>query len=185
LLPLCQPTLLVGLFMAACSASSTCAGASAFLGGSSALADRAVMDEPRRLPPPHKSRSTSCSQTAPVEPATSARWLDVQKHRPLPTRGVTTAVRSPRQAGPLRPACYFWKGAGGQPAPGFSANRRDRSPVPALRRRKRLCRPSVKKIAVRKTGDASWAVPLAFRVLLTGILVENTGSTISDPIAKQ
>src|ERR1019366_7534722 len=29
LLPLCQPTLLVGLFMAACSASSTCAGASA------------------------------------------------------------------------------------------------------------------------------------------------------------
>jgi hypothetical protein len=61
-------------------------------------ADQAVMDEPRRLPLPHKSRSTSCSQTAPVEPATSARWLDVQNHKPPPTREVTTAVRSPHQA---------------------------------------------------------------------------------------
>jgi hypothetical protein len=171
--------------MAACSASSTCAGASAFLGGSSALADRVVMDEPRQLPLPHKSRSTSCSQTAPVEPAASAKWLDVQNHKPLPTRGVASAARSAHRAGPLRPACCSWKGAVGQPAPGFSANRRDRSPVPSLHRRKRLCRPSVKKIAVRKTGDASWAVPLAFRVLLAGILDENTGSTISDPIATQ
>jgi len=153
---------------------------------SSALADRAVMDEPRPLPLPHKSRSTSCSETAPVETATtSARWLDVQKHKPLPTRGVTTAVRSAHQARPLRPACRSWKGAVGQPAPAFPANRRNRSRAPVLRRRKRLRRPSVKKIAVRKTGDASWTVPLAFRVLLAGILVENTGSTISDPIATQ
>jgi hypothetical protein len=128
-------------------------------GGWSARTDRVVMDEPRRLPLPHTNRSTSCSQTGPVEPATSARWLDVQKHKPLPMRGVTTAVRSPHQAGSLRPACCFWKGAGRQQAaPGFSA-RRDRSPVPALRRRKPLCRPSLKKIAVRKTGGASWTVP--------------------------
>jgi hypothetical protein len=106
---------------------------------SSALAERAVMDEPRPLPLPHKSRSTSCSETAPVETATtSARWLDVQKHKPLPTRGVTTAVRSAHQARPLRPACRSWKGAVGQPAPAFPANRRNRSRAPVLRRRKRL-----------------------------------------------
>jgi hypothetical protein len=161
LLPLCQPTLLVGLFMAACSASSTCAGASAaFRVVHPRLADRGVMDEPRRLPLRHKRRSTSCSQTAPVEPATtSARWLDVLKHKPLPTRGVTTAVWNPHQAGPLRPACCSWKGAVGQPATVFPANRRNRSWAPVLRRRKHLCRPSVKKIAGRETRDASWTVP--------------------------
>ena len=129
-------------------------------GGSSALADRGVMDEPRRLPLRHKSRSTSGSQMAPVEPATtSARWLDVPKHKPLPTRGVTTAVWNPHQAGPLRPACCSWKGAVGQPATAFPANRRNRSRAPVLRRRKHLCRPSVKKIAGRETRDASWTVP--------------------------
>jgi hypothetical protein len=143
---------------------------------SSAPADGALMDEPRRLPLPHTSRSTSCSQTAPLEPATSARCWDVVKHKPLPTRGVTTAVRSAHQARPLRPACCSWKGAGGQPA--FPANRRNRRWAPTPRRRKHRCRPSAKKIAVRKTGDASWAVPLAFRVLLAGILVENTGCSI-------
>ena len=131
-------------------------------GRSSALADRGVMDEPRRrrLPLRHKSRSTSGSQTAPVEPATtSARWLDVLKHKPLPTRGVTTAVWNPHQAGPLRPACCSWKGAVGQPATAFPANRRNRSWAPVLRRRKHLCRRSVKKIAGRETRDASWTVP--------------------------
>jgi hypothetical protein len=57
-------------------------------GSSSALGDRDVMDEPRRPPLRHKSRSTSCSQAAPVEPATAlARWLDVLKHKPLRREG--------------------------------------------------------------------------------------------------
>jgi hypothetical protein len=129
-------------------------------GRSSGLADRAVMDEPRRLPLPHKSRSTSCSQAAPAETATtSARWLDVLKHKPLPTREVTTAVPRAHQAGPLRPACCSWRGAFVLPTTAFPANRRDRSRAPVLRRRKHLCRPSAKKIAFRKTRDASWTVP--------------------------
>ncbi len=135
------------------------------------------MDEPRRRQLPRKSRSTNCSEATPGwEAMPSAGWLHVQTHRLTPTRVVTTAVRGAHLAGLLRPACCAWKNPLVQPAPGFPANRRGRSRASVRHRRKHRSRPSAKKIAVRKTRDASLDCPkIAFGVLLAGILVENTG----------
>ena len=128
----------MGLFMAAGSASSTCTGASpAFpivhpprpieLSWMSRAGSRSdIKAGPRLARRRHRFRTAT----------TSAGWLDVLKHKPLPTRGVTTAVRSAHPARPLRPACCSWKGAVGRSATAFPANRWDQSWAPVLRRLK-------------------------------------------------
>jgi hypothetical protein len=119
-----------------------------------------VTGEQRRLRLLHKNRSTNCREVAPTrEATTSARSSDVPTHKRTPTRAATTVVRSADQAELSIPACCSRKGASVQPARVLTANRRARSLAPPPHRRRRRCRPSAKKIAVRKTRGASLTVP--------------------------
>jgi hypothetical protein len=106
----------------------------------------------RRRQRPRASQSRYCSTAARGgEPTNLAGWLDARRHRLLLTRGAATAALR-------KPAYCFGDGAVGQPMTASPTSHRDRNAPSRLHLQKRHCRPSAKKIAVRRTFDASWTV---------------------------
>jgi hypothetical protein len=149
-------TLLVDLFMAACSTSSTRTVSVVRLPRQQPhmrWPTVAFMVGRRQRHHPRRSRSIFCSKAAPVgERSNQGERLDVRTHRPQPAKGVATAAL-------WRPACCPWDGAAGHhPLTVSPARHRDRSLGPARLRQKHRCRPPAEEVPVRKTRGASWTV---------------------------